>query len=91
MDISDHVKPTAVAGLREGRSLDGQDTRELLELTRNLGIHLRPIFPVASTPEEAGQYSVHVDEPAKVDAIVQELNNCNAVETAYHVPPVGLP
>ena len=31
MDNSVHIKPTAVSGLREGRSIDRDGTRELLK------------------------------------------------------------
>ncbi len=91
MDISVHLKPEAVAGLREGRALAGQATQELLKSAHTLGIHLRPVFPVASTPEEAGQYIVQVDKPADAKNVLEKLNDCEAVETAYHVPSAELP
>jgi hypothetical protein len=91
MDISVHVKPEAAAGLREGRSVDGKDVQELLEVTRELGVDIRPVFPIASTPEEAGLYVVQVKEPSKTEEVVRKLSDCSAVETAYHVPAAELP
>ena len=54
-------------------------------------VNFKPVFPIASTPEEAGQYFVHVEEPSKAKEVLQKLRECTAVETAYHVPPAELP
>ena len=91
MDISVHIKPTAVAGLREGRSVAADDTQELLKVVQECRVNFKPVFPIASTPEEAGQYFVHVEEPSKAKEVLQKLRECSAVETAYHVPPAELP
>jgi len=91
MDISVHLTPEAVAGLREGRSLAGEATQELLKAAHELGINFRPVFPIASTPEEASQYFVQVDKPADAKNVLEKLNDCRAVETAYHVPSAELP
>jgi hypothetical protein len=91
MDISVHIKPNSVAGLREGRCVDGGDTQELLKVAQELGVQLRPVFPVASTPEQANQYFVQIDEPSSVKKVLEKLNDCKAVETAYHVPRAELP
>ena len=91
MDISVHVTPDAVAALREGRSVAGGATQELLKVAQELGVHLRPVFPVASTPEQANQYIVQIEEPAAVKRVIQKLKDCKAVQTAFHVPRAELP
>ncbi len=90
MDISVHIRPNAVAGLREGRTL-GDETHELLKAAHELGIKFKPVFPVASTPEEAGQYFVQVEKSSDVNRIVEKLKQCAAVESAYHIPSADRP
>ncbi len=87
MDISVHLSPATVAALREGRSTDGGATKKLLEVVEQLGIDLKPNYPLATTPMHASQYHVQVDEPSKAEEVVRRLKGCKeAVDTAFVVP-----
>lgn len=91
MHISVQIKPTAAAGLREGRSVAGDDTQELLKVAKEYQVNLKPVFPIASTPEEAGDYFVHVEEPSKAEELLQKLRESSAVDNAHQVPDAELP
>ena len=64
----------------------------MLEVVEELGIDLKPNYPLAATPMHAGQYHVQVDEPSKAEEIVHKLRGCKeAVDAAFLVPQATTP
>jgi hypothetical protein len=92
MDISVHIKPEAVAGLREGRSLDGGETQRLLKFANEVGVSLRPEVVLPSTPVDATLYHIDNVDPSKAEEVVKKLRTFDSVvDTAFLVPTTELP
>ncbi len=92
MDISVYLRPATVAALRQGRSSDDGGVRKLLSVVEELGIDLRPNYPLAATPMHASQYHVQVEEPSRAEEVVRKLKGCReAVDTAFFVPQAEPP
>lgn len=90
MDFSIFLNPEAAAALREGRHA-GKATTQITQVMNDPDVELRPVFPLASTPEEASQYQLQVRDAAHGAQVIEKLKACNALETAYHMPPPELP
>jgi hypothetical protein len=79
-----------VAGALKQLMNPSKDSRELLEVTRRLGVSLTPISPGMDDPLLRTMFDVEVPK-VMAERVVDELKKCGAVKTAYIKPPDEMP
>lgn len=64
---------------------------ELVNKAQRLGLTLRPLRVRSENSILASGFTVEVPDRATAERVIQELRDCDAVESAYFVPSSELP
>ncbi len=66
-------------------------SKELLETVEDLGVRLEPLHPGTQDPTLAAYFTVDVPDAATAEQVITQLQQSEAVETAYVKPSDALP
>jgi hypothetical protein len=64
---------------------------ELFQAVEELGVTLKPMHPGESDSHLVGYFTVEVSDASTAQRVVERLQQCEAVESAYLKPPDELP
>lgn len=67
------------------------ESQELLQVTKELQIELKPMHPDAQDTLLIPWYKIELRDDAKVDYVISRMLSCKGVEAAYVKPPDELP
>lgn len=90
MDIMVRLR-SSVASELHGEQSASEDTAELVDTIRHMGLTLEPIHPGTDDPLLAPYFRVAVDDPSQSPRVINRLLRLNAVEAAYEKPADELP
>lgn len=76
-----------VARVLYGQASPTADSRELMEITQELGVALEPLHPGVEDLSLARYFVIEVADPAAAEQVIARLQGSNAVEAAYLQPP----
>lgn len=68
-----------------------QVSRELQQISGELGVVLKPMHPGAQDPLLAPYFIMDVSDPAAADRIIARFQQCKAIEAAYLKPLDEMP
>lgn len=90
MYITVHTRKDVARDLTEARPRR-PDTKHLLAVLADLGLHLRPLHSGVEDEELATHYFITVDDEQQAAKALQRLKQCPAVKAAYVKPAEGPP
>jgi hypothetical protein len=90
MQVNIEVSPEVARALHTQPSRDPA-SRELLRITKELGVQLEPLFPGVRDPELESHFSLEVPDPTTADRVLDRLKVSPAIRAAYVKPAEGLP
>lgn len=67
------------------------ESKELLQLAKELKIELKPMHPGSNDPLLMPWYMIEVKDKTRVDHVITRIQSCKGVEAAYVKPPNELP
>lgn len=89
MQVMLQLQPATAVMLRR-RLPASEAADELLRKAQKLGVVLRSLRAPSMGSALASGFTVEVPDRATADRVIQELQDCDAVEAAYLVPPTEL-
>ena len=87
--VTVQVSPDVALALHQQTPSD--ESEELLELLKNLGVTLEPMHPGARDPLLTPFFMVVVPDQATAERVIASLGESEAVEGVYIKPPEALP
>ena len=90
MQITVHLSPEVAEELNRGRA-ESAAASELMGVTANLGVKLRPMHPGSPDPAMASTFLVQANDAAHAREVVARLQDCMATKAAYVKPPPAMP
>lgn len=90
MRITVHLAPQVARELRLG-SAGSAATQEVVSLTKELGIELRPMHPDSMDSGMASTFAVDATDEETAKHLVSRFQDLQATEAAYVKPPPAMP
>jgi hypothetical protein len=90
MEITLKVRPTIASELQAQRARSSQAT-DLLELTRKLGVSIRPTHPGTADPGLSSYFTLESGDEDAIQGVLEQLRANEGVEAAYVKPRDELP
>lgn len=80
-----------VAFALQNQKPPSSESKELLQVAKELRIKLKPIHPGAKDALLVQWYTIELEDDAKVDHVITRMQSCKGVKAAYVKPPDELP
>jgi len=90
MQVMLQLQSEAARMLRH-HSFTSPASAELVRRARKLGVTLRPLRVRSESSPLVSDFTVEVPDRATAERVIEELQDCDAVEAAYFVPSDELP